>query len=854
MRKLFVNFTFGLNIFIAIASSVSLCYIPHTVWNFTLGLNNVGNRGEAFEFLNGLLAGLISCTTIPFFAAVFVTQENTVVRFIATLFGSAFASAVLMVTLLNTHRISSTRATAWLLGSGALFLINVIATMIAAIYLDGISDALLESSTSRNTEEEPLLPAKEENVKQLPGNRLSVSVNDDNDSDYDQRPELVWSGGIDDAVMKANLAAKQADALEAKEQKERQKAFGTMRLLQVAKPHRAWLYAGCIVLLIRLPFSLSIPHWISEVIGALIDKNWSAAKWNIIYMVISGTVDSILDFWCVYLFGLAQQRIIRGLRIDLFGAILKQEIGFFDKTDTGEITSRLTADCAEMANDLTWVFRFTIEALVRIGGILAYMFIRSWRLGLLATGIVPIVATVNHFYSEWMHKNQIQVQTALAAANSVATEVISSIRTVFSFAMETVEHSTYSSKIQKYYILVTQQVFIQAVYYMFCNTFLMNMVVPAALLAYGTYLVRSPAILLQPKVLLAFMLYQGQLQEYFKNLLNSFTSLIKSSGAAAKVFDYVDRTPRYEGGPRFHVKEHGLGILETNRMDKLLSRNRNTNSNDGIYEDDLPIDENDTVTSKPASVRFENVHFCYPTRPDIEVLRGINFEAGPGKVVALVGPSGAGKSTCFHLLEHFYEPQVGSVTIDGQKVHTMDHKELHVRVALVSQEPTLMSGSIEDNIMYGCDGIQAESKEAQNSRIVAAATAANAHNFIMELPNGYKTNVGERGVQLSGGQKQRIAIARCLINNPAVLLLDEATSALDSESEALVQDALERAMKSRTTIVIAHRLSTVQKADQILVLNHGKVIESGSHDELMKNESEEEGSVSYRSLVRRQMK
>ena len=222
---------------------------------------------------------------------------------------------------------------------------------------------------------------------------------------------------------------------------------------------------------------------------------------------------------------------------------------------------------------------------------------------------------------------------------------------------------------------------------------------------------------------------------------------------------------------------------------------------------------------------MRGVWFCYPSRPEVEVLRGVSLDAAPGEVVALVGSSGSGKSTCFHLMEHFYEAQSGAVTLDGADVATLPHGFLHRQIALVGQEPVLMSGSVLDNILYGvCDAADLRVEpEAWRTRAMAAARAANAHGFVMDLPDDYDTEVGERGTQLSGGQKQRLAIARCLVLNPSVLLLDEATSALDAESEAQVQAALETAMQGRTTLVIAHRLSTVRGADRIVMLHAGQV-------------------------------
>ena len=633
---------------------------------------------------------------------------------------------------------------------------------------------------------------------------------------------------VDSAVTIAlgNLA--DADANEEKQRENR--GYGTLQLLKIARPHRHWLYYACGVLLIRLPLSLSVPHWVAETIGCLINKDFAGAQQNILFLCAAGTGDALLDFWCVYLFGIAQQRIIRGLRLNLFQAILRQDISFFDMTKTGEITSRLTTDCAEMANDLTSVFRFTIESLVRIGGIIAYMFVRSWRLGLLALGVIPITSMINRIYAKFMHHNQKKVQTALADANSVATEAIGAVRTVCSFAMEEGEFQRYEARIDTYYSLIVHQYFIQGIYYMVCNTFLINTVVQASILGYGAYLIEHSE--LKATVLLAFMLYQGQLQEYFQNLFNSFTSLVKSSGAAAKVFDYIDRKPRY-------------------RNDR---GNNNTVSND---DTNYNATTTTTTSSSSGHVSLCNIHFCYPSRPQTVILRGLSLDVPPGSCVALVGASGSGKSTVFSLIEHFYEAQQGNVMIDGVDVADMVHSELHRVVAMVGQEPELLSGTIESNIMYGSGNMNRNRTRNSNAvnrddlveRMVIAAKDANAYDFIMnELPDGFQTEVGERGVQLSGGQKQRIAIARCLMQNPKILLLDEATSALDSESEAAVQEALNRAMVGRTTIMIAHRLSTVKNADVIVVLNNGVVVETGNHNELMRKGND----GAYHKLVERQ--
>jgi len=582
------------------------------------------------------------------------------------------------------------------------------------------------------------------------------------------------------------------------------KQYGWGRLLRLAKPQRRWILAGCVALVIRLPFSLAVPHFVSETIGALIDGDTQQAYWSIACLCISGTVDALLDFWNFFLFGFAQQRLLRELRVRLFSAILRQEIGFFDMTSSGELTSRLAVDTAEMGSDLTWVFRFTIEAIVRISGILIYMFLRDWRLAFVAISVVPVCAIINRVYGTFLQKNARLVQTALAQANALSTEVISCYRTVFSFANEPEEVIRYSDAVQKFYRLNVRQQLMQGLYYMTVATFLINTCVQASLLTMGVHLYKGHK--LEPKTLLAFMLYQGQLQEYCSNLLNSFTNLVKSTGAGAKVFELLDRKPGIHKGT-FNPQH-----VATN-------------------------------------ISLQNVRFKYPTRA-VEVLKDISFDVKEGEVVALVGSSGSGKSTVFHLIENFYNTDAGRVLLDGVDVGTYDHRVLHQIVGSVGQEPVLFSGTIEYNIMYslmGNDPVPDQVLAERRQRMVEVAKIANAHDFISRLPMGYQTPVGERGVQLSGGQKQRIAIARALMANPRLLLLDEATSALDTESEKVVQEALERAMSGRTTLVIAHRLSTIRNANRILVMDQGRLVESGTHEELMRSEN----SI-YRAFVQRQ--
>lgn len=298
--------------------------------------------------------------------------------------------------------------------------------------------------------------------------------------------------------------------------------------------------------------------------------------------------------------------------------------------------------------------------------------------------------------------------------------------------------------------------------------------------------------------LISFIIYELELGEALESISSVYTGLMQGVGAAEKVFEYIDRKPK-------HI-----------------------------------LDGQEAPETFGGQVEFRNVTFAYPTRSEMDILKNVSFSLRPGHVTALVGPSGGGKSSCVCLLQNFYAPQQGQVLVDGRPVNSYQHKYYHSKVALVSQEPVLFARSVQMNISYGVS-------EAPMEAVLRAAYNANAHDFITGLSKGYETGVGEKGAQLSGGQKQRVAIARALIRNPRILILDEATSALDSESEYIVQQALNNLMREHTVLVIAHRLSTVERADNILVIDKGCVAEQGPHAELMAR-----GGL-YCKLVQRQI-
>jgi ATP-binding cassette subfamily B (MDR/TAP) protein 9 len=409
-------------------------------------------------------------------------------------------------------------------------------------------------------------------------------------------------------------------------------------------------------LIVRLPFSLAAPHFMSTAIGSCIDRDTARLRTSLQCFAIAGAVNAALDFWNVFLFTFVQNRIVRRLRSRLFAKILAQEVGYFDQHASGAVSSRLTSDCTEIASDLSWVFRNITEAVVRVGGIAVYLCVQNLRLGLLACAIIPITAAVNKLYGEWMTKNAAAVQDALAHANQVAQEAIASVRTVASFATEGYESARYDRTLRRWYQLCNRQAVVSGLYYAFIYSFLSQLVVPTALLTYGSVLVLRG---MHPEKLIAFMLYQGQLQDYVSNLLSAITSMYKSSGAAASVFELIDRTP---------MQRVGAAVVE-------------------------PVNFR-------GAVALSGVHFAYAARPERPVLSGLSLRAEPGQAVALVGGSGSGKSTVFHLLQHFYEPNLGTVALDGVDVSLLSHRWLHRVMALVGQEPVLFSGSVLDNITY----------------------------------------------------------------------------------------------------------------------------------------------------------
>lgn len=574
------------------------------------------------------------------------------------------------------------------------------------------------------------------------------------------------------------------------------------RILALARPEWRLLVAGTAALAIASSASLLYPQAIKIIIDGALGSGAptvfgpagpGAVDRAALAMAALALVQSIAIVIRARSFGVAGERVVTRLRKDLYRSILEQEVAFFDERRTGELTSRLASDTAVLQSAVSANVSMGLRHLATALGGIVFLFFTSARLAFVMLAVVPAIAVGAVIYGRRVRKLAKEVQDALAAAGEVAEESISGLRTVRSFDAEAREAERYGSAVWRAFEIARRRIRAGAT---FMGTAAgAGYAAVALVLWYGGRLVAAGT--LTAGGLTSFLVYTLVLAMSLGGLADLWADFMKSLGAAERIFEIQDRPPR------------------------------------------VPVRGGEKPARVEGELAWEGVHFAYPTRRDVPVLQGIELGVRAGEVVALVGPSGAGKSTLAQLLSRFYDPDRGRVALDGRDLRALDPGWLRRQVGVVSQEPILFSGTIAENIRYG-------RPDATEDEVVAAARTANAHDFVARFPEGYATRVGERGVQLSGGQKQRVAIARAVLKDPRVLVLDEATSALDAESEHLVQEALERLMRGRTTLIIAHRLSTVVGADRVVVLEGGRIVQLGSHADLM----EKDGP--YRRLVERQ--
>ncbi|CAI8010328.1 ATP-dependent translocase ABCB1 [Geodia barretti] len=486
------------------------------------------------------------------------------------------------------------------------------------------------------------------------------------------------------------------------------------------------------------------------------------------------------------LFQYVAERQIHQIRRRFYRAILRQDIGWFDANPSGELSSRLSDDVQKIEAGIGEKFSVVIQSFTTFAAAFVVSFTQEWRLTLVMLAYTPLIVIVTMILGKVTAGFTTREQKVYAGAGAVAEEVLSSIRTVFAFSGEQKEVERYTSKLRSATRLGARKGFFMGV--LTGILFFLLFAMYSVAFWFGAYLISEDQLTAGKIFTVFFAILIGAFS--LGQAAPQLELLQTASGAGSAIFDTIDRTPPID-----------------------------------VYSD-----EGDTLDKFESTVEFESVDFAYPTRPGVPVLERFSLKVASGQTVALVGASGSGKSTVVSLIERFYNPRAGKVLVSGRDVRSLNLKWLRSNIGVVSQEPVLFDTTIAENIAYGREN------GASIEEIQAAAKSANAHDFIMELPNGYDTLAGERGVQLSGGQKQRIAIARALVRNPKILLLDEATSALDTESEKIVQEALDKAREGRTTIVIAHRLSTIQTADVIASIDQGQVVEWGTHSDLMDRE------------------
>ncbi len=583
----------------------------------------------------------------------------------------------------------------------------------------------------------------------------------------------------------------------------------TFRLFNYVGKHK-WIFAlGMVFLAGTAAIGLIFPRLMGNLIGVIgsgVSAKSTVNKQELldianntgINLLILFAIQAVFSFFRVVTFTNFTENMLASLRKAAYEKLIQMPMTFFSQRQVAELNSRISTDITQISETFTTnIAEFLRQLILIIGGIIIIS-IMSWRMSIVMLAIIPVIAVITLFFARYIRKLSKEVQDNIADSNVIVGESLQGITNVKSFTNEGYEIKRYNQKIVDIMKLAIKGGIARGSFFSFIIFCLFGAII--FIVWYGIQLTINDVISATDMV--SFLMYTVFVAASIGGIAEQLAAIQRAIGATERVLDIIDGKPE---------------TIDIN-FEKQKHQER--------------------INGK---IEFKNVSFFYETRPDFQVLKNITFTANQGETIALVGPSGAGKSTIASLVLRFYEPQSGEIIVDGKSTKEYSLTELRNNMAIVPQDVLLFGGSIKENIAYG-------KPNATIEEIVEAARKANALNFIESFPQQFETLVGERGIQLSGGQRQRIAIARAVLKNPSILILDEATSSLDSESERLVQEALDKLMVGRTSIIIAHRLSTIRKADKIAVIEKGEVVEFGNHEELILLEN-----GLYRSLSRMQL-
>jgi ATP-binding cassette, subfamily B, bacterial len=564
----------------------------------------------------------------------------------------------------------------------------------------------------------------------------------------------------------------------------RESFLKSLRIFRYIKPYRGYFTAGMVLLVLGSLLFMVFPGLAGEMANIAEGKGKYNLGidlkdfWWIFLIILVG--QGIFSYFRTVFFTIVAERGMADLRKELYDKIISQNISFFEERRVGELTSRITTDIEQLQNIFSITLaEFLRQVVILIVGIAIIAFLTP-KLSLIMLATFPAIVILAMFFGKYIRKLSKERQDKLADTNIVVEETFQSFNIVKSFANEWYESIRYAKSIEKVVKISIDFAKVRGLFFVFIITFLFGGLF--FILWRGALMVQAGEMEIGD--LISFIFYTGILGGAIASFGSLYTAISQGIGATERIMEILD-------------SEQEIGDIKARPFPEKLK----------------------------GEISFENVSFAYPSRKDITVLKEINFEIKEGSKVALVGQSGSGKSTLVQLLMKFYKLSGGRIKVDGRNIDEYDVSKFRAAMGIVPQDVILFGGTIRENILYG-------KPEATEEEIIIAAEQSNSLEFINGFPEGFETIVGDRGVKLSGGQKQRIAIARALLKDPAILLLDEATSSLDAESERVVQEALDRLMEGRTTIIIAHRLATIKDVDCIYVLKKGKIVESGTHSEL----------------------